>query len=225
MTDVDLVGQLLDHVERGYGTATAVGERTTDEGTTEAGPVQAGACRRPWRYSRWGSIFLSIDFLLGFPIGAAFGALMAFSAAAAAGAPAILITFVAVDIALGALALAAITLLAALTSPEYLELLQRVPGGVQGLTRPFKVVAVVSGVAVLTSLAVALAWPAIPSTADALWRSVRWTTFGLASFGTAWAIIGSIQLVELGAFHMEKRASLVGIVRDYRKRQGAQRRA
>jgi hypothetical protein len=34
-TDADLVGQLLDHVERGYGTATAVGERATPEGTRE----------------------------------------------------------------------------------------------------------------------------------------------------------------------------------------------
>lgn len=34
-TDADLVSQLLDHVERGYGSATAVGERATEEGPVE----------------------------------------------------------------------------------------------------------------------------------------------------------------------------------------------
>jgi len=170
-------------------------------------------------------VFLSIDFLLGLPIGAAFGMATAFSGAVTVAASAILITFVAVDVALAALALAAITLVAALTSSEYLELLQRVPGGVRGLTRPFKIVAVVSAVAAIVSLAVALAWPAIPNAADALWRTVRGVTFGLASFTTVWALIGCVQLVELSTFHMEKRASLVGLLRAYQQRHNARRRA
>jgi hypothetical protein len=202
-----------------------VAERDRQAGEARAGPVRVGPAPRPWWYTRWGSVFLSIDFLLGIPIGAAAGALVAYNAAAAAAATAVLITYVAVDIALAGLALGAITLLASLMSSEYLALLQRVPGGVKGMTRPFKIVAIVSGVAALMSLMLTLAWPAIPATVDTLWRTVRGVTFGLASFTTFWAIIGSVQLVELGTFHMEKRASLVGILQDYRKRQNSQKRA
>lgn len=202
-----------------------VTERGSPQASTRGMAKPSNKAARRWRSSRWGSVFLSIDFLLGLPLGAGFGAFAALSGAVATAIPTILITFVAVDIALAALALAAITLLAALVSPEYLELLQRLEGGVRRVTRPFKIVAAVSGAAAVASLTLALTWPAIPMTAVPLWRAVRWATVGLASFGTFWAIIGSCQLVELGTFHMEKRATLLGIIRDVRRRQQSERRA
>src|ERR1039457_3941082 len=82
--------------------------------TTGGTPV-----RRAWRYTRWGSILLSVDFYAGVPAGIAIGLLPALSKAAAGMATTLLIALSATLVAIAAVVVAAITIFVTLLSPEY----------------------------------------------------------------------------------------------------------
>ena len=60
------------------------GQRVASRAVPVSSPAQGTPGlphKRRWRYTRWGSIFLAVDFCLAFPIGIALGALPAFSVA------------------------------------------------------------------------------------------------------------------------------------------------
>jgi hypothetical protein len=167
------------------------------------------------KYGRWGSIFRSIDFELSVPVGLGFGALPAFVKAVSSGAVPILIAFGGALGGIAALVVVAITLFVAIITPEYLVMMEQVQGGLRGAVRPYYLVVLVSMVGLLVSFGAALAWPAIPSHSPWL----RWLVFGMAAFFTSWGVLGTVQLVALGNFHIEQRARLAEVLRQIRKLQ------
>lgn len=177
--------------------------------------------KRAWRYTRLGSIFLSVDFYVGVPCGIAIGLLPALNKAADGMATVLLIALGAALVAIAAVVVAAITIFVTLLSPEYEQLLERLQGGVKGAAKPFVTVAWVSAVGTLCSFAAALAWPAIP----VQWWWLLWLTFSIPAALTAWSLLGSAQLVSIGAFHVRQRAALMKAVREVRQRNRSSRSA
>jgi hypothetical protein len=178
-------------------------------GGTSAGT--SGKAR--WRYTRWGSIVLSIDFILGVPAGTAVGLLPAMNKAVSGNAITILIAFGGALVAMAAVVVAVKTIFVTLLSPEYTAALERVRGGVKGAARPFIIVAWVCIVGALVSFAAALAWPALP--AHSWW--LRWLTFSFPAALAGWGLLGSAQLVTLGAFHLEQRSALLNAIEEFRR--------
>jgi hypothetical protein len=133
----------------------------------------------------------------------------------------VLIALGAALVAILAVVVAAITIFVTLLSPEYEQLLDRVQGGVKSATKPFVTVAWVSAVGTLCSFVVALAWPAIP----AHWWWLLWVAFSIPVALTAWSLLGSAQLVSIGAFHVRQRAALMKAVREVRQRNRPSRSA
>ena len=177
--------------------------------TTGGTPV-----KQRWRYTRWGSIILSPDFYIGVPAGIAIGLLPALNKAAAGQATVILIALGAANIAIATVAVAAITIFVTLLSPEYEQVLDRVRGGVNGAAKIFVTVAWVAAIGTLFAFAAALAWPAVPEH----WWWLLWLTFSIPAALTAQALLGSAQLVSIGAFHVRQRAALMKAVREVRQR-------
>jgi hypothetical protein len=167
-----------------------------------------------WRYTRWGSIVLSIDFLLGVPAGIVLGLLPALNKAVSDNAITILIAFAGALVAMAAVVVAVKTIFVTLLSPEYTAALERIEGGVKGAARPFIIVAWVCIVGALVSFASALAWPAIP---EHFWW-LRWLAFSIPAALAGWGLLGSAQLVTLGAFHLEQRSALLNAVEEFRRR-------
>lgn len=171
--------------------------------------------KQGWRYTRWGSVFLSVDFYAGAPAGIAIGLLPALNKASGGMATTLLVALGAALVAIAAVVVAAVTIFVTLLSPEYEQVLDRLPGGVKGAAKPFVRVAWVSVIGTLCSFAAALAWPAIPQ--HRWW--LLWLTFSIPAALTAQALLGSAQLVSIGSFHVEKRAALMKAVREVRQRQ------
>ena len=119
--------------------------------TTSGTPV-----KRPWRYTRWGSVILSPDFYIGVPAGFAIGLLPALNKAAGDMATVVLIALGAALVAIAAVVVAAMTIFVTLLSPEYEQVLDRLSSGVKGAVKPFVTVAWVSVVGALCSFAAAL---------------------------------------------------------------------
>lgn len=183
--------------------------------------VEDGASSSVSRWSKYGSIgsvIWSTDFKYGVPLGVALGAIPTFSHAASDGAVAILITFAGVLVAIAAVVLAAVTLFATLMDQAYRLVLEKTRGGVKGAVRPYLAVALVCVGGIITSLAAALGWPALP---PHHFSWLRWLTFSVPASFTMWAIIGSVQLVWLGNYHIEQRAKLSNFLDDIRRRRSA----
>jgi hypothetical protein len=166
-----------------------------------------------WRYTRWGSVVLSIDFLYGVPAGIALGLLPGLNMAAAGNATVILIAFGGALVAMAAVVVAVKAMFVTLLSPEYTAALERAEGGVRAAARPFIIVAWVCTVGAFTSFAAALSWPALPGHS---WY-LRWLTFAIPAALTGWALLGSAQLVSLGAFHIEQRSILLNAIQEFRR--------
>jgi hypothetical protein len=126
----------------------------------------------------------------------------------------LLISFGAALVGIAAVVVAVKTILVSLVGPEYIEVLERAPGGVKGAAKPFIIVAWVCIIGSLCSFAAALAWPAIPAHSWGL----RWFAFSTPASLTAWGLLGTAMLVELGAFHLEQRSKLMKAIRDARQR-------
>lgn len=167
-------------------------------------------------HTRHGSVLLSIDFLLAVPVGLAAGALVAFADKSADQAGTILLAVTALLATLAGIVLAAHTILVSLLSAEYLVVLERTSGGIQAVSRPYKIVIWVCAIGVLASLLAALAWPALPSTSPWYWRLTRWSVFGTSIFMGVWGLIGAVQLAGQSAWHLEQRAKLLKVLRDTR---------
>ena len=186
-------------------------------------PVRSSTAsvKRRWRDTSWGSIVLSYDFYFGVPAGIALGTLPAFSKAAAGMATTLLITFGASLLAIAAIVVAALTIFVTVLSPEYLVALQRLPQGVKGAARPYVITGWVCIIGALCSFAAALGWLAIPSHS---WE-LRWFAFSVPAAATAWALIGTAQLVSLGSFHLNQRSDLLKAVSEVRRRNQSSRSA
>jgi hypothetical protein len=177
-------------------------------------PPVGPPAKTPWRYTRLGSVLLSVDFYLGVPAGIALGLLPALSKPASGMATTLLIALGAAAVAVAAVVVAAKTIFVSLVTPEYMVVLERARGGVKGAARPFVIVAWVCTAAALLNFAAALAWPAIPE--HAWW--LRWLVFAIPAALAGWGLLGSAQLVSLGAFHLEQRSILMKAIRDFRQR-------
>jgi hypothetical protein len=174
---------------------------------------RSGNAPRPWsKYGRWGSIFRSYDFEISVPVAVALGALPAWITSVASGAVPILIASGGALTAIAGLVIVAITLFVGVITPEYLVIMEQVQGGVRGAVRPYYIVVLTSIVGILVSFTAALAWPAIP--AHATW--LRWIAFSIPTLFTSWGLLGAIQLVALGNFHIEQRARLAELLREIR---------
>jgi hypothetical protein len=158
-----------------------------------------------------------VDFLIALPVGVAAGALVAFSDKAAAQAGAILLAVSALLATLAGIVIAAHTILVSLLSPEYMLILERAPGGIKAVSRPYKIVIRVCAAGVLVSLLAALAWPAAPTSDLWIWRLFRWLVFGVSVALGAWGLMGSVQLAGQSAWHLEQRAKLLRILRQTRE--------
>jgi hypothetical protein len=115
---------------------------------------------------------------------------------------------------MAAVVVAVKTIFVTLLSPEYTAALERIEGGVKGAARPFIIVAWVCIIGTLLSFASALAWPALPE--HSWW--LRWLTFSIPAALAGWGLLGSAQLVTLGAFHLEQRSALLNAIQEFRRR-------
>jgi hypothetical protein len=197
-----------------------MGELTRSLGNVpDKAPVPRGSAnKRPFRYSRVGSVVASRDFEVAVPVGIGFGAFAAYSRSVAADATPILLGLAAGLLALMAVVIAAHTLVVTLMSPEYLEVVKRAPGGVKGLSRPYIIIGWVCALGTLVSAAVAFAWPAFPQGPTFWPRLARWVAVAVPAVCFVWGLLGSAQLIGLNAFHLEQRVSLATVIRDLRQR-------
>jgi hypothetical protein len=170
--------------------------------------------KQRWRDTAWGSVIISPDFYLGVPGGIALGLLPALNNAASGMATTLLIAFGGALIAIAAVVVAILTILVTVLSPEYLEALQRLPGGVKEAARPFVITGWVCVVGALCSFAGALGWPAIPAHSWAL----RWFVFAVCAAGTGWGLLGTAQLISLGSWHLNQRSRLLKVIADVKRR-------
>jgi hypothetical protein len=173
-----------------------------------------------WRYRRIGSVVLSPDFLISLPIGALLGFVVGQVDAIGDAAPTVLLAFLGTLIALATVVIAAHALLVTLMTNEYLAVVERASGGVSAVSRPYKIVASVCATGALVALTATLIWPILPDG----YSTTRGLVFGVATFLTSWGLLGATQLIGLGAFHLEQRASLLSILRDIRQPSEEKRR-
>ena len=115
---------------------------------------------------------------------------------------------------MAAVVVASKTIFVTLLSPEYTAALERVEGGVKGAARPFIIVAWICLIGTLLSFAAALSWPALP---ERPWW-LRWLIFAIPAALAGWGLLGSAQLVTLGAFHLEQRSALLNAIQEFRRR-------
>jgi hypothetical protein len=168
-----------------------------------------------WRYSRVGAIVASSDFLTALPLAVGLGGVVACSDAVTRSASVVFLAVAGAAVALLSVIIAAAAVIASMASDAYLTVVAHAPGGLRGLTRPFKVVAVVSAAATVLGLAVGLAWPAVEGAPAA----VRWALASVTLGFGIWSLLGSVQLIEQSMFHLNARSQIVEAVRTVRSRQ------
>jgi len=111
-----------------------------------------------------------------------------------------LIGEIAIGTAILSVALIALSVLVAFLGPEYVKLLTE-SVGMDEVIMPYQTVAVVSAIDILVAILSILVWPIAPYWAKNLTASV-------AAGLTAWAVIGTVQLVNITARHGRRRARM-----------------
>ena len=163
-----------------------------------------------WIRQHGRSVFVSLDCYLGAGIGVITGA-AATQKSVREGAVGVLIPAAGVSVALSAVVLAAIAILATFFDDWYRRVLEAASGSVaQGLT-PYRVIAVIAGIATLVCLLVAVSWPVLTV-------GLQESLFGLAIGLTAWTVAGCVQLTNLTIWHADQRARLMRGVEDAKLR-------
>jgi hypothetical protein len=114
--------------------------------------------------------------------------------------PAVQYGEIAIATAILSVALIALSILVAFLGEDYVKLLRESVGMSKAIL-PYQTVATVSAVAILTSLLSVLSWPIAPYWAQDLASSV-------AAGLTTWAIIGTVQIVNITARHGRRRARM-----------------
>lgn len=155
----------------------------------------------PWRYSRAGAVLLSYDFYVGVPLGLATATLVGLSQGAENNAAGLLIGAAAVSAAIATLVLTSLTVLLTALSADYRAYLRQAPGGVRGITEPFRLIIAVAAVGSLASV--------IGSFTIGFVDDWAFRGFGLGAALSsapglacvAWALLGCIQLTEQFVSH------------------------
>lgn len=122
----------------------------------------------------------------------------------------ILVAGGALDVALLAVVLTALSILVAFLSEDYIALLKKSREGIQGAIRPYKMIGALSGFAALVALGTALTWDATRVGAQ------RWL-LAAASGLSAWAIAGTVDLIFRTAWHGQLRSRMSEIPEAARK--------
>lgn len=166
---------------------------TTSDRNASTAP---GAWRRAVT-SDLGAIALSWDFYLGVPIGVAIALPTALSDAVANTMGSAFIAACGIAAAIATLVITAMTVLIGIIGPNYRLLLDNVTGGVTGVLRPYRVVAVLAVLASLSALCVGIVWPLV----TALPWGLTWALAAIPLSLLAWSLLGCIQVVVQVAGH------------------------
>lgn len=153
------------------------------------------------RLGRWiGNTFLWWEFPIGLLAG--------ICAYLASGRPIVRTKAVAVLLAEGGLAvallavvLAALSILVAFLSEDYILLLKRTSEGIQGAIRPYKIVGALGGLAAIAAFGAALVWDVSRAGVQ------RWLLASVSGL-FAWTIAGTVDLIFRTAWHGELRSRL-----------------
>jgi Na+/proline symporter len=123
----------------------------------------------------------------------------------------ILISELAVAVAILAMVLMALSILLAFIGDDYLYLLRK-SIGVSGAIYPYKLVAVVSGSQLLVSLAGLLVWNSVAHTGQSV-------LLACASGLLVWCVVGTIQLIFMTAWHAQQRSRLPEVREEFERGQ------
>lgn len=158
------------------------------------------------RFSRFGVIFLSWDFLVGVPAGFAAAAGALFSGQVREALPGILVGVAAVGAAVATLVLTSLMVLIATVTPSYRRILERVKGGLRGSARPFQFVVGLAATSTAWSLVAAGFMPLVQD-------SPAWAFFlaGVSFALLLWAVFGCLQITNLVVLHWSKSAEAEGL--------------
>ena len=163
-------------------------------------------------HTRVGSVVLSPDSLAGIAVGLAAWQGAVHSSDIASGLRDGMPTVMGLAVAVTAVVVAAHTLFISLTSPAYIEVLKQAPGGLTAASHPYKVTAIVSMAAIVAAV-FALVWPVGAGTPPAVVAIPYWLA--------AWASVGMVQLIWIGAAHFESREMVNDVVRKIRRNNAA----
>jgi hypothetical protein len=152
------------------------------------------------RYGR--STFLAWDFIVGFGAFDLVCVVAGTQASVRQSGVTVLFAEMALGAALLAVVLGALAILVTFFDEHYRQVLAAADNGMRGAMLPYQTVATVAGLATLTSLGTAVIWPALPWWAQtALW--------GVATWFVVWALVGTVQIVNITAFHGDQRGRLL----------------
>ncbi|MGW6035207.1 hypothetical protein ACWFOS_16260 [Gordonia terrae] len=187
---------------------------TTTSSNSSAPPAQ-GRWRKATT-SKLGSVVLSSDFL-GMPIGIAIALPTALSESVAESMGSAFIAACGIAAAIATLVITAMTVLIGIVGPNYRLLLDNVSGGVPGILRPYRLVAILAVLASLSALCVGILWPLITSFP---WLAT-WLIASAPLALLAWSLLGCIQVVLQVAQHFannQRADKLAAEVIDRRRR-------
>ncbi|WP_206682465.1 hypothetical protein, partial [Dietzia sp. SLG310A2-38A2] len=119
--------------------------------------------------------------------------------------------------AVATLVITAMTVLIGIVGPNYRRLLDNVTGGVAGILRPYRLVAILAVLASLTSLCLGVAWPLV---SEFPWGAT-WALASIPLALVAWSLLGCSQVVVQVASHFcnnQRADKLAAEVAEKRKR-------
>ncbi|AFA74206.1 hypothetical protein GPOL_c31910 [Gordonia polyisoprenivorans VH2] len=160
---------------------------------------------------------LSWDCYLGVPIGIAIALPTALSGAVAESMGSAFIAACGIAAAIATLVITAMTVLIGIVGPNYRLLLDNVTGGVVGILRPYRLVAILAVLASLTALCLGIVWPLVT---ELPW-GLTWAMSAVPLALLAWSLLGCIQVVVQVAHHFsnnQRADKLAAEVADRRKR-------
>jgi hypothetical protein len=112
--------------------------------------------------------------------------------------------------------LGALAILVPLMGEEYLQILDRAAGGIEGALRPFRTVARVSGAKAIWSFVAVVGFEV-----QGPWPRGAWVlqsmALGIIAGLLVWAVVGTMQLVEITAGHGSDRAALLRGIQEARR--------
>lgn len=162
-------------------------------------PAETGAAQSRWRHT-----FISADFICACVAALAVGLGAGLSGSLRESGVTILLFEGALGVAVLAVVLAALAILVAFLGEEYVALLQGTPLGVDGAIRPYSTIARVSAFATGSGLAGAFVWSLSP------WW-VQASVLACSTGFMVWALVGTVQLVGITAWHGRMRARMLEI--------------
>lgn len=162
-----------------------------------------------WRAMRQKHDWLAWDLPTSLLVGAAAGFLSGWKGQVREHATPVLFAEAALSIALLAIVLTALSIFVVFLGEEYQAILRETPRGLSGAFRPYVLVAWISAIATLLCLLGALAWPV-----SAWW--LKALVLGSGTWLSAWALLGTTQLLGITAFHGEMRSMVLHHMRETR---------